>query len=68
MERWISVLMALDRVIESAGKCFRLPQYFGLHWRHIPMLLALAVLIHSFEMPGMLRALRGRQAGPTVYR
>jgi hypothetical protein len=56
------------RLIESTGHCFRLPRYFGLRWHHIPMLLALAVLVHAFELPGMFRALRGRQGGRTVYR
>ena len=56
------------RVLESAGHCFRLPSYFGLNKAHIPMLLALAALVHSFELPGMLRALTRQPAGPTVYR
>jgi hypothetical protein len=56
------------RLAESTGHCFRLPRHFGLHWRHIPMLLALAALVHSFELPGMYCALEGRPAGPTVYR
>jgi hypothetical protein len=61
-------LLYAYRLIESTGHCFRLPRHFGLHWRHIPLLLALAALVHFFELPGMFRALRGRQAGPTVYR
>jgi hypothetical protein len=61
-------LLYAYRLAESTGHCFRLPRYFGLHWRHIPMLLALAALVHSFELPGMFRALGGRPAGPTVYR
>jgi hypothetical protein len=61
-------LLYAYRLAESAGHCFRLPRHFGLHWRHIPMLLALAALVHSFELPGMFSALRGRPAGPTVYR
>jgi hypothetical protein len=32
------------------------------------LLLALAVLVHAFELPGMFRALGGRHAGRTVYR
>jgi hypothetical protein len=32
------------------------------------MLLGLAALVHSFELPGMFRALGGQAAGPTVYR
>ncbi|MEO7650693.1 MAG: glycosyltransferase [Bryobacteraceae bacterium] len=56
------------RLIESANHCFRLPRYFGLNWGHIPMLLALAALVHSFELPGMFRALAGRPVGPTAYR
>lgn len=61
-------LLYAYRLIESTGHSFRLPRHFGLHWSHIPMLLALAVLVHSFELPGMFRALSGRRAGPTVYR
>jgi len=61
-------LLYAYRLVESAGHCFRLPRHFGLHWRHIPMLLALAAVVHSFELPGMFRALAGRPAGPTVYR
>ena len=61
-------LLYAYRLAESAGHCFRLPRHFGLHGRHIPMLLALAALVHSFELPGMFSALRGRPAGPTVYR
>lgn len=56
------------RLAESTGHCLQLPRYFGLHWRHIPMLLGLAALVHSFELPGMLRALAGQPAGATVYR
>jgi hypothetical protein len=32
------------------------------------LLLGLAALVHAFEVPGMLRALGGREPGPTVYR
>ena len=55
-------LLYAYRLIESTGPCFRLPRHFGLHWRHIPLLLALAMLVHSFELPGMFRAL-ARPAG-----
>ena len=61
-------LLYAYRIAESTGHCWRLPRYFGLHRRDIPMLLALAALVHSFEIPGMLRALGGRPAGRTVYR
>jgi hypothetical protein len=61
-------LLYFYRVVESAGHCFRLPRHFGLHRRHIPLLLGLAALVHAFEVPGMLRALGGREPGPTVYR
>jgi hypothetical protein len=70
--RWLGPaalpLLYVYRLIESTGHCFRLPQHFGLRRRHIPLLLALAALVHSFELPGMIDALRGREAGPTVYR
>jgi hypothetical protein len=61
-------LLYAYRLVESTGHCFRLPRHFGLDLRHIPLLLALTVLVHAFELPGMFRALRGREAGPTVYR
>jgi hypothetical protein len=56
------------RLMESAGHCVRLPRYFGLGRRHVPMLLALAAIVHACEIPGMLAAFQGESAGPTVYR
>jgi hypothetical protein len=61
-------LLYVYRLVESAGHAFRLPRYFGLRRRHIPLLLSLAVIVHAFEVPGMLGAFRGHGAGPTVYR
>jgi len=61
-------LLYAYRLMESAGHSFRLPRHFGLHRRHIPLLLVLAALVHAFELPGMFAALRGREAGRTVYR
>jgi hypothetical protein len=61
-------LLYAYRLMESAGHAFRLPRHFGLRRRHIPLLLVLAVLVHAFELPGMFAALRGREAGRTVYR
>jgi hypothetical protein len=61
-------LLYAYRLVESAGHCVRLPAHYGLSWRHVPFLLGLAAVVHSFEVPGMLGAFRGRDAGPTVYR
>jgi len=59
---------AAYRLVESAGHSFRLLPHYGLRPRHLPLLLGLAAVVHSFEVPSMLRALGGRTAGPTVYR
>jgi len=56
------------RLLESTAHCLRLPKYFGLQRRHIPMLVGLAALVHALELPGMLRAMGKRSVGPTVYR
>jgi hypothetical protein len=56
------------RMVETTGHCIRLPRHFGLGWLHIPMLLALAAVVHAMELPGMFRAFGGQLAGPTVYR
>jgi GT2 family glycosyltransferase len=61
-------LLYAYRLGESARHCLRLPRHFGLGKRHIPLLLALTPLVHALELPGMMRALRHREAGPTVYR
>jgi hypothetical protein len=61
-------LLYAYRLVESTGHCIRLPRYFGLGRRHIPLLVGLAALVHTFEVPGMLGAFRGEHAGPTVYR
>lgn len=56
------------RMVETTGRCLRLTRHFGLHWTQIPMLLGLAAVVHSFELPGMYHAMGQRAAGPTVYR
>jgi GT2 family glycosyltransferase len=56
------------RLAESAGHCLRLPRHFGLGLRHVPLLLALTPVVHALELPGMVRALRHRDAGMTEYR
>ncbi|MDG2304550.1 MAG: hypothetical protein P8R42_07805 [Candidatus Binatia bacterium] len=50
------------------GRALRLTRHFGLRWWHTPPLVNLAFLVHGFETLGVWRALRGRNAGPTVYR
>ncbi len=61
-------LLYAYRLIESTSRSLRLTRHFGLRWWHLPLLLGLAVRVHTFEIPGMLRALRGRDEGNTVYR
>lgn len=61
-------LLYAYRIVESTGRSLRLFRHFGLHWWHTPLLVGLALVVHGFEAPGMWRALRGQNSGPTVYR
>ena len=56
------------RVGESAGHCLRLPRHYGLSWYHAPLLMGLAMVVHGFEISGMLGAFRNDGAGASAYR
>ena len=61
-------LLYAYRLMESTSRSLRLIRHFDLLWWDLPLLLGLAVRVHAFEIPGMLRALRGCDEGKTAYR
>ncbi len=58
----------LYRMLESTWKGMHLFRHYGLRWYDVPSIVGIAAVIHTFEFPGMLRALGGEDAGSTVYR
>ena len=41
---------------------------FGLRRRDLPLVIILTLVVHALEIPGMVRALRGLDVGPSAYR
>ena len=54
----------LDR-IRDCLRCFR---HYNVKMYELPLALALTVITHVLEIPGMLAAYRGRSIGATAYR
>lgn len=54
----------LDSVSDSL-RCFR---YYNVKSYELPLALALSVVTHILEIPGMLAAYRGKALGKTAYR
>lgn len=66
---YISVpFFALGRAIDATGDCLRCARHYGIRPFELPVTLALAFLLRSYEIPGMLRAFRGRTIEQTAYR
>ena len=60
--------LLLYRVVDRLVRALPLLHPFGLRRRDVPLVILLALVVHGFEIPGMVRAFRGLDAGPTVYR
>jgi len=56
------------RLTESVGHTLRLWRHYDLRWYQVPLSIALGAVVHGLELPGMLRAVNGRDTGVTVYR
>ena len=58
----------LYRVVDRLVRALPLLHPFELRRRDVPLVILLALVVHALEIPGMVRALRGLDAGPSVYR
>jgi glycosyltransferase involved in cell wall biosynthesis len=63
----IPVLMAY-RTLDSMKGCLRLGPSYGVRWYHVPLAFPVALMLHAFEIPGMLEAIRGRALSAGRFR
>lgn len=58
----------LYRVTDRLTRALPLLRHFGLSWWDAPLVIGLTLYVHALEIPGMVRALRGLDAGHSAYR
>ncbi|MGH7824661.1 MAG: glycosyltransferase family A protein [Candidatus Binatia bacterium] len=61
-------LFAAGKTLDSFLDCIRCGRYYHVRWYELPIAFLLAVVVHAMEVPGMIRAFRGRELAETAYR
>ena len=56
------------KTLDSVRDCVRCFRHYNVKMYELPLALALTVITHVLEIPGMLAAYRGRSIGATAYR
>ncbi|MCP9818867.1 glycosyltransferase family 2 protein [Synechococcus sp. Cruz-9H2] len=60
--------LVLYRVVDRLVRALPLLRPFGLRRGDLPLVIILTLVVHALEIPGMVRALRGLDVGPSAYR
>jgi Glycosyl transferase family 2 len=55
-------------LMQSWCKSFLFYRDYGIHWYQLPALILFAVVLHSLEVPGIIRAIHGRSITKSHYR
>ena len=61
-------LIVAGKTLDSVRDCLRCFRYYNVKTYELPLALALTVVTHVLEIPGMLAAYRGQTIGATAYR
>jgi hypothetical protein len=61
-------LIVTGKTLDSIWDCLRCFRHYHIKTYELPFALALAIVIHILEIPGMLAAYRGESIGATEYR
>ncbi|MBA5865680.1 MAG: glycosyltransferase [Nitrospira sp. CR1.3] len=61
-------LIVAGKILNSVRDCFRCFRQYNVKSYELPLTLALAIVTHFLEVPGMLAAYRGHPPGTTAYR
>jgi hypothetical protein len=61
-------LIVAGKTLDSVRDCLRCFRYYNVKTYELPLALALTVVTHVLEIPGMLAAYRGQTIGETAYR
>mgnify|MGYP001201333163 CR=1 FL=1 len=61
-------LIVIGKTVDSIRDCFRCFRQYNVKLYELPLALAMTVLMHVLESPGMMAAYRGQAIGATAYR
>jgi len=61
-------LIVTGKTLDSVRDCLRCYRQYNVKTYELPLALALTVVTHLFEIPGMLAAYRNQTMGATAYR
>jgi hypothetical protein len=61
-------LIVAAKTFDSWRDCVRCAHHYRVRWYELPVAMALSVVLHLMEIPGMIRAFRGRPITRTRYR
>jgi hypothetical protein len=61
-------LIVAGKILDSVRDCFRCFRHYNVKWYELPLALALTVVTHLLEIPGMLAAYRNQTLKATAYR
>lgn len=61
-------IIAAAKILDSWGDCLRCAHHHRVRWYEVPAAMAITVVLHLMEIPGMIRAFRGRPITSTAYR
>ncbi len=61
-------IIVAAKTLDNWADCIRCAPQYGVRWREVPLAMALSVLLHLMEIPGMVQAFRGRPLARTAYR
>ena len=61
-------LIVAGKIFDSVRACLRCYRQYNVRWYEVPLALALTVVTHVAEIPGMLAAFRGKAIAGTQYR
>ena len=61
-------LIVAGKTVDSIRDCFRCFRQYNVKLYELPLALALTVVTHVLEIPGMLAAYRGQSIAATAYR
>ena len=56
------------KTLDSVRDCLRCYRQYNVKTYELPLALALTVVTHALEIPGMLAAYRGQSIAVTAYR
>jgi hypothetical protein len=61
-------IIVAAKILDNWADCLRCAHHYRVQWYELPVAMALSVVIHLMEIPGMIRAFRGRPITRTRYR